>query len=394
MQNHLIPIYNKLPITFSHGQGIWLYDDKNNKYLDALSGIGVCALGHNHPEITKAITEQAQKLLQVPNTYHTQAQSDLADKLCALTGLDSAYFSNSGAESNEAAIKMALKFGTNQGYKHPKIIVMEGGFHGRSLGAWSGSCDQTKSQFGPLLDCFIRVPFNQLDPIKKLAENKNNKINEIVAIMLEPVFGKGGLLPAEIDYLKSLRKICDENNWLLIFDEVQSGVGRTGKFFAYQYADIKPDIVTTAKALGNGIPIGTYIANQKAVGDFKSGDHGSTQGGNVLSCAVALAVLETLEKQDLYNNAKIVGEYLQEQLTLNLKPFELFEKIQGKGLMIGIKLKQAPKNAVKTGLKHGIVFNHAGANIIRLLPPYIITKGDADLIVEKLVKCFGELSSV
>lgn len=390
MQNHLIPIYNKIPITFSHGEGIWLYDDNNNQYLDALSGIGVCALGHNHPEVTQAITEQAKKLLQVANTYYTHAQSELANKLCELTGLDGAYFSNSGAESNEAAIKMALKFGTSQNYKHPKIIVMEGGFHGRSLGAWSGSCDHSKSQFGPLLDCYYRVPFNQLEPIQKLAENKNN---EIVAIMLEPIFGKGGLLPAEIDYLKSLRNICDQNNWLLIFDEVQSGIGRTGKLFAYQYADIKPDIVTTAKALGNGVPIGTFIASQKAIENFKPDDHGSTQGGNVFSCAVALAVLEALEKQNLYHHAKVIGEYLQKQLTKALESFELFEKVQGKGLMIGIKLKQAPKNAIKIGLKNGIVFNHAGADVIRLLPPYIITKNDADLIVEKLVRCFGELST-
>ena len=400
--NHLIPIYNKLPITFSHGEGIWLYDDKDNKYLDALSGIGVCALGHNHPEITKAIIEQAQKLLQVPNTYYTKAQSGLADKLCKLTGLDAAYFSNSGAESNEAAIKMALKFGTSKGYKNPKIIVMDGGFHGRSLGGWSGSCDQSKSQFGPLLPCFHRVEFNKLEPIHALINNYNNQErkkekekedeDEIVAIMLEPVFGKGGLLPAELNYLQSLRKICDEQDWLLIFDEVQSGIGRTGKLFAYQYADIKPDIVTAAKALGNGVPIGAYIASQKAIGDFKSGDHGSTQGGNVFSCAVALTVLETLEKEELYSNAKTMGDYLQEKLSLSLSAFELFEKTQGKGLMIGVKLKEPVNNAIKTGLKHGIVFNHAGSNIIRLLPPYIITQADADLIVEKIVKCFADFS--
>ena len=389
MSEHLIPIYNKLPITFSHGQGIWLYDSKGRKYLDALSGIGVCALGHNHPEITKAITAQAQKLLQVPNTYYTQAQSKLADKLCQLTELDGAYFANSGAEANEAAIKIALKFGTSKGYTKPKIIVMEGGFHGRSLGVWSGSCDQTESQFGPLLDSYLRVPFNQIEPIKNLADNQ---CHEIVAVLLEPVFGKGGLLPAEIDYLKTLRHICNENDWLLIFDEVQSGVGRTGKLFAYQYANIKPDIITTAKALGNGIPIGAYIASQKAIGNFQTNDHGSTQGGNPFACAIGLRVLEILEQENLYENAKKVGAYLQEKLTNALSTFSLFDKVQGKGLMIGIKLHQAPKNAVTVGLENGIVFNHAGKNIIRLLPPYIITEADADLIVAKLMKCFPHFS--
>jgi acetylornithine/N-succinyldiaminopimelate aminotransferase len=387
MNEYLLDIYNKLPITLSHGEGIWLYDDQDNQYLDALSGIGVTALGHNHPTITKVLSEQVKKLIHVANPFFTQEQSQLAKKLCQLTGLAKAYFSNSGAEANEAAIKMALKYGIDKGYKSPKIIVMEGGFHGRSLGAWSGSCDQNTSIFGPLIPAFIRVPFDDLSAITQACRDNS----EVVAIMLEPIFGKGGLLPASIDYLNTLRKLCDENDYLLIFDEVQSGMGRTGKLFAYQFSDIKPDILTTAKALGAGIPAGAFITNQKASGIFSPGDHGSTQGGNALACKMGLTLLDILESDNLYENIEEIGNYLSEKLTNALSDFPLFDKIQGKGLMIGIKLKSATKGIVKIGLKHKIIFNQAGEKVIRLLPPYIITREDADLIVDRITNCFKEL---
>lgn len=387
MNEHLLEIYNKLPITLTHGEGIWLYDDQGNQYLDALSGIGVTALGHNHPVISKTLSEQAQKLIHVANPFFTKEQSQLATKLCQLTGLAKAYFSNSGAEANEAAIKMALKYGVDKGYKNPKIIVMEGGFHGRSLGAWSGSCDQDKSIFGPLIPAFIRVPFDDLGAIKKAYQDNA----EVVAIMLEPIFGKGGLLPASIDYLNALRKFCDKNDSLLIFDEVQSGMGRTGRLFAYQFSNIKPDILTTAKALGAGIPAGAFITSKKASSIFSPGDHGSTQGGNALACKMGLTLLDILESNNLYENISEVGNYLQDQLTEKLNAFSLFDKVQGKGLMIGIKLKEPKKATAKIGLKHKIIFNQAGENVIRLLPPFIITHADTDLIVERITACFREL---
>jgi acetylornithine/N-succinyldiaminopimelate aminotransferase len=386
--SHLIPIYHKQPVTFVRGDGIWLYDDKGKPYLDALSGIGVCVLGHNHPAVTKTITEQASTLLQVPNNFFTPSQTALADKLCALTGLNQAYFSNSGTESNEAAIKMVLKFGTNKGIKHPKIIVMTNAFHGRSLGAWSASCDQEDSQFGPLIPSFIRVPFQDSDAIEKAISD------DTVAIMVEPIIGKGGLLPASIDYLEHLRDLCDKHDMLLMFDEVQSGIGRTGKLFAYQHSSISPDILTTAKGLGNGIPIGAFIVSKKAGGLLLPGDHGSTQGGNPFGCQVALTVLDTLEKEGLIEHAGEIGGYLQTRLSQALSVYPQFNGIQGKGLMIGIKTKDYIEKAIHIGLDNGIVFNFTNKHTLRLLPPLILSKENADLIVEKMSACFAAFKTL
>lgn len=383
MPSCLIPIYQKLPVTLTRGEGVWLYDDQGRQYLDALSGIGVCALGHNHPAITKTITEQAARLLQVSNAFHTPWQTALANKLCGLSGLAAAYFSNSGTEANEAVIKMALKYGTSHGIATPKIIVMEGGYHGRSLGAWSASCDHSTSQFGPLMPCFIRVPFNDINAINAI------KDPNVIAIMLEPVFGKGGLRPASLDYIHALREYCDQHHCLLILDEIQSGMGRTGKLFAYQHTKILPDMLTTAKTLGNGIPIGAYLCNHKVAKVIKPGDHGSTQGGNPFACAVALTVLETFEKEHLYTHVTDIGHYLQQALREALRTYPVFDNIQGKGLMIGIKLKHPIPNIVAMGLEQGIIFNLAGETVIRLLPPYIITQAHADLIVERLSKTLG-----
>ncbi len=387
MHDHLIALYNKLPTTFVRGENIWLYDEEGRAYLDAITGIGVTALGHQHPTINRAMTEQIHKLLHVPNNFNNPAQNQLAKKLCELTGLNRASFANSGTEANEIAIKLALKFGINKNYKAPKIIVMEGGYHGRSLGSWSASCDPKESVFGPLLPAFIRVPFNSLEAIEALNDP------EIVAIMLEPIFGKSGLLPATIPYLQALRKLCDKRDWLLIFDEVQSGLGRTGKWFAHQHADVIPDIVTMAKCLGNGIPIGACVASEKLAHTFQIGDHGSTQGGNIFACTVALTVLNTIEQENLLENARNVGNYLQEKLTTHLQSFDCFEKIRGKGLMIGIQLTRNIPNIISVGIKNGIIFNLTGKDVIRLLPPIILTHTQADMLVERLVNCFREFSS-
>jgi len=384
-KNHLLTFYNKFPITFARGDGVWLYDGVGKAYLDALSGVGVCALGHRHPAITKAITSQADTLMHVANTFYTQPLLDLAKRLCEITGLYRAYFSNSGAESAEAIIKMALKFGTNKGIKNPKIIVMEGGFHGRSLGAWSGSCDQSKSQFGPLIPAFTRVPFNDL------AAAQAAVTPDTVAIMLEPVLGKGGLLPADIAYMEALRQLCDQKDLLLILDEVQSGMGRTGKWFAYQYSNIQPDILATAKALGNGMPIGAFITNEKAAPLLQPSDHGSTQGGNALACHVALAVINTIEKEKLMDQAVEVGDYLQTQLHRALQTHPLYDGIQGKGLMIGIRLTRPEKSLLKLGVEQGLIMNFASKQVLRLLPPLILTRQEADVIVEKLSLVFQGL---
>lgn len=384
MPDHLIALYNKVPTTFVRGENIWLYDEDGRAYLDAITGIGVNALGHQHPEINRVMIDQIHKVLHVPNNFNHPAQYQLAEKLCQLTGLNRVIFSNSGTEANEAAIKLALKYGINKDYKNPKIVVMQGGYHGRSLGSWSASCEPEQSIFGPLLPAFIHVPFNSIEAIETLNDP------EIVGVMLEPIFGKGGLLPASIEYLEQLKKLCQQRDWLLICDEVQSGLGRTGKWFAYQFADILPDIATIAKCLGNGIPIGACIVSEKLANTFQIGDHGTTQGGCVFASTTALAVLNTIEKENLLENARDVGSYLQKKLNIELNQFDCYEKIRGKGLMIGIQLTRSIPNTILTGVKHGIVFNNTGKNVIRLLPPIILTHAQADILIERMVNCFQE----
>lgn len=386
MNNHLIQLYNKLPITFVRGENVFLYDEQGREYLDAITGIGVTALGHQHPAINQVMHDQINRLLHVTNNFNNPAQTQLAEKLCQISELDCVGFGNSGAEANELAIKLILKHGVDKGIKTPKIIVMEGGYHGRTLGAWSASCTNEQSKFGPLFPAFIHVPFNAIDAITAL------KDETIVAVILEPIFGKGGLLPASVEYLQQLRRLCDEREWLLMCDEIQSGLGRTGKWFAYQFADISADLVTVAKCLGNGIPIGACIVNSKLANTLQVNDHGSTQAGNIFACTVALAVLNAIEQEKLLENARDVGDYLQQQLFFHLKKFPLFKTIRGKGLMIGIQLSHEIKNVVAIGIKHGIVLNYLGKDVIRLLPPMILTHAQADRLVERLVACFQEPS--
>ncbi len=387
MHDHLLHLYNKLPTTFVRGDNVFLYDEQGREYIDAITGIGVTALGHQHPAINKVMHEQINQLLHFTNNFNNPAQDQLAQKLCEISGLDRVGFGNSGSEAVELAIKLTLKYGVDQGIKTPKIIVMNGGYHGRTLGAWSASCTHEHSKFGPLFPAFIHVDFNCIDAINELDDNN------IVAVMLEPIFGKGGLLPANTEYLQALRKLCNERRWLLICDEIQSGLGRTGEWFAYQFADIVPDIVTIAKCLGNGIPIGACIAHKKLAHTLQVNDHGSTQAGSIFACAVACAVLNTIEQENMLANARDVGTYLQQQLTEKLKPFSLVEKIRGKGLMIGIQLSQEIKHAVAIGIKHGIVINYLGKDVIRLLPPIILTRQQADILVARLAQCFQEFST-
>lgn len=384
MTSHIMPTYKRLPVTFERGEGAWLWDDHNLRYLDALSGIAVCSLGHAHPAIHKAISEQSAKLIHTSNVYTIAIQERLADKLIALSGMDNVFFSNSGAEANEAAIKIARKYGHSVGVERPAIIVMENSFHGRTLATLSATGNVKVQQgFEPLVEGFVRVPYNDVDAVKQaIADN-----NSIVAILVEPVQGEGGVnVPAD-DYLNQLRSVCDEHNLLLMLDEIQTGIGRTGKFLAYQHNAILPDVCTLAKALGNGVPIGACLAKGQAAQVLIAGNHGSTFGGNLLACSAALAVLEVLEQEDLIAQATVKGHAIASGLHDLLKNNPDVIAIRHKGLMIGIELSRACPDLVSLALEKQLLINVTQEKTIRLLPPLIID----DEQIQQLVQCLSAL---
>jgi acetylornithine aminotransferase len=381
MASHVMPTYNRLDIAFTHGDGIWLWDDKGNKYLDALSGIAVCGLGHAHPAVHKAICEQSSKLLHTSNIYRITAQELLADKLTALSGMDNVFFSNSGAEANECAIKLARKFGHLKNIDKPAIIVAEGSFHGRTLATLSAT-GNTKIQkgFEPLVEVFFRVPYNDINAIEKVLIDYNN----VVAILLEPIQGEGGINIPATDYLNSIRSICDQHDLLMILDEIQSGMGRTGRFLAFQHNAITPDICTLAKALGNGVPIGACLAAGKAAGLFEPGNHGSTFGGNPLACSAALAVIQTLSEHNLIADAESKGHAIVDGLKNQLTNNTYINEIRNKGLMIGIELNYPCTELVNLALNEGLLINVTQDKVIRLLPPLIINSEQINFLVDKL----------
>ena len=376
-----MPTYNRLPITFDRGEGAWLFDEKNNRYLDALSGIAVCNLGHAHPAIQHAICEQSKKLIHTSNLYGIPGQELLADKLTEKSGMDNVFFCNSGAEANEAAIKLARKYGHEKGIENPAIIVMEKSFHGRTLATLSAT-GNSKVQYGftPLVEGFVRVPYNNIKAVEiALAQNKN-----IVAILVEPIQGEGGInIPAPL-YINDLRKLCDQFDLLLMLDEIQTGIGRTGKFLAFQHNDIIPDVCTLAKALGNGVPIGACLARGKAAELLTSGSHGSTFGGNPLACSAALAVLTTLDEQNLIKSATQKGELIRLGLGEHLKNNNHVVDIRNKGLMIGIELDSPCAELIKLALQQHLLINVTNETTIRLLPPLIIDDQQIELLVETL----------
>ena len=376
-----MPTYNRLPITFDRGEGAWLFDEKNNRYLDALSGIAVCNLGHAHPAIQHAICEQSKKLIHTSNLYGIPGQELLANKLTEKSGMDNVFFCNSGAEANEAAIKLARKYGHEKGIENPAIIVMEKSFHGRTLATLSAT-GNSKVQYGftPLVEGFVRVPYNNIKAVEiALAQNKN-----IVAILVEPIQGEGGInIPAPI-YINDLRKLCDQFDLLLMLDEIQTGIGRTGKFLAFQHNDIIPDVCTLAKALGNGVPIGACLARGKAAELLSSGSHGSTFGGNPLACSAALAVLATLDEQNLIKSATQKGELIRLGLGEHLKNNNHVVDIRNKGLMIGIELDSPCAELIKLALQQHLLINVTNEMTIRLLPPLIIDDQQIELLVETL----------
>ncbi len=377
-----MPTYSRLPISFDRGQGVWLWDQNNNRYLDALSGIAVCNLGHAHPAVRDAIADQAGRLIHTSNIYGISNQEQLATQLADLSGMSSIFFSNSGAEANEAAIKLARLYGHQKGIDQPEIIVMESSFHGRTLATLSATGNPKVQQgFEPLVEGFVRVPFNNIDAVRNVTSNQS-----IVAVMVEPVQGEGGVHIPDASYLQQLRTICDQNDWLLMLDEIQTGIGRTGKMFAYQHHDIIPDVCTLAKALGNGVPIGACMAHGKAANILTSGTHGSTFGGNPLACAAALAVLKTLEDTDQIQKAAEMGKYLLTGLQSALSTHPDVMEIRGLGMMFGIQLKSDCTELVNQALQLNTLINVTAGNTIRLLPPLILEHSQADQLVDTLTQ--------
>jgi acetylornithine/N-succinyldiaminopimelate aminotransferase len=381
MTSHIMPTYGRLPITFERGEGAWLFDENNNRYLDALSGIAVCSLGHAHPAVHEAICKQSEKLLHTSNLYGIAVQEQLADRLVGLSGMDNVFFCNSGAEANEAAIKLARKYGHEQGIDIPAIIVMEKSFHGRTLATLSAT-GNTKIQqgFAPLVEGFIRVPYNDINAIEQAIGQHNN----VVAVLVEPIQGEGGVNIPAADYLNKIRSLCDQNNLLMMLDEIQTGVGRTGNFLAFQHNAIFPDVCTLAKALGNGVPIGACLARGKAATVLTAGNHGSTFGGNPLACSAALAVLATLDAENLIEQATQKGDAISAAFKERLRGNDSVVDIRHKGMMIGIELDRPCAELVQAALQQRLLINVTNEKTIRLLPPLIINEQQITQLVETL----------
>ncbi|MDQ5914207.1 MAG: acetylornithine/N-succinyldiaminopimelate aminotransferase [Pseudomonadota bacterium] len=379
--SHLMNTYARLPVTFSHGEGSRLTDTHGKNYLDALSGIAVNTLGHNHPVLVKAIAEQAGRMLHVSNLYGIREQEQLADRLCALSGMSEAFFCNSGCEANEAAIKLARFYGHQKGVDSPAIIVMEKAFHGRTLATLSATGNRkAQAGFEPLVSGFVRVPYNDLDAIQAVAEHNKN----VVAVMLEMVQGEGGINIASVEFQRGLRQLCDEQGWLLMCDEVQCGIGRTGKWFGFQQGGVLPDVTTLAKGLGSGVPIGACLTAGKAAGLFKPGNHGSTFGGNPLACTAALTTLATIEKDGLMARAEVVGAAIRQGMKDALVGVDGVVDIRGLGLMIGIELDRPCGELVTQALNAGLLINVTAEKVVRLLPALVMTDAEAKELVERL----------
>ena len=371
--------YSRLPVTFVKGEGVWLWDDQGNKYLDALAGIAVCGIGHSHPKLVKAISEQAGTLIHTSNLYHIDKQDKLAKKLAILSGLNKSFFCNSGAEANEAAIKLARLYGHNRGIDQPTIIVMENSFHGRTMATLTASGNRkVQAGFEPLLTGFARVPFNDLDAIAQVSVHNKN----VVAILVEPYQGEGGVNVPQANYLKGLRQICDENSWLLMLDEVQCGIGRSGKWFAFQNSEIVPDVITLAKSLGSGVPIGACIAGNVAGDIFKPGSHASTFGGNPLACTAAITTLDIIEEENLMCNALEQGNFIRKNLLKKLGNLTHVTQIRGHGLMIGIELTKPCGELVTKALEQGLLLNVTSDKVVRLLPPLVIKQNESEQIID------------
>ena len=379
--SNLMNTYLHLPVTFTRGEGVWLWDEEGKRYLDALAGVAVCGLGHCHPKLVRAICSQAGTLIHTSNLYHIKRQEELASRLTDLSGMDKAFFCNSGAEANEAAIKLARLYGHSKNIDLPTIIVMEKSFHGRTMATLTASGNRkVQAGFEPLLTGFARVPYNDLEAVAQVGVHNKN----VVAILVEPYQGEGGVNVPEVSYLQGLRHLCDQNGWLLMLDEVQCGIGRSGKWFAFQHSGIFPDVITLAKGLGSGVPIGACLGRGMAAELFKPGNHASTFGGNPLACAAALTTLEVIAEEDLIQNSMELGDFLRMMLKAQLADLPDVKQIRGQGLMVGIELSRPCGELVKAALEKGLLINVTSERVVRLLPPLVMRRHEAEQVVETL----------
>ena len=379
--SHVMNTYARLPVAFTHGQGVWLWDAQGKRYLDALGGIAVNTLGHAHPKLVQTLAAQAGRLIHTSNIYQITEQEDLADKLAAISGMDKVFFCNSGCEANEAAIKIARLYAKGKAIDNPAIVVMEKAFHGRTLATLSATGSRkVHAGFEPLVSGFVRVPYDDLEAVRQVAQNNRN----VVAVLVEPIQGEGGINLAHFDYLRGLRKLCDQYQWLLMLDEIQCGLGRTGKWFYYQHAGLLPDVVTLAKGLAGGVPIGACLAKGVAAEVFKPGNHGSTFGGNPFACAAALATLEAIEHEKLLDNAVIVGDFIRTSLAAALANSKGVVAVRGMGLMLGIELDRPCTELTQRALDAGLLINVTADRVIRLLPPLVMSQDEARQLVDRL----------
>ncbi|HET7776737.1 MAG TPA: aspartate aminotransferase family protein [Azospira sp.] len=387
---HLMNTYARLPVAFSHGEGSRIYDTDGKCYLDALSGIAVNTLGHNHPKLVAAIAGQAARVLHTSNLYRIPQQEELADRLAALSRMEEVFFCNSGCEANEAAIKLARFFGHQKGVENPVIIVMEKAFHGRTLATLSATGNRkAQAGFEPLVSGFVRVPYNDLEAIRAVSEHTPN----VVAVLLEMVQGEGGIYVADPEFQRGLRSLCDEKDWLLMCDEVQCGMGRTGTWFGFQHAGILPDVATLAKGLGSGVPVGACMTAGKAAGLFQPGNHGSTFGGNPLACTAALTTIACIEEEKLLDNAVAKGEAIRSGLAKALAGVAGIVEIRGKGLMLGIELDRPCGELVGKALEAGLLINVTADKVVRLLPSLNFTQAETDELVQRLAALIKEFLS-
>jgi acetylornithine aminotransferase len=377
--SHVMNTYARQPVAFVRGEGVWLWDESGRKYLDALAGIAVNTLGYAHPRLTKALSERlASGVLHTSNLWRIPMQEAAADRIAEITGLDEVFFCNSGLEANEAAIKVARKYGHERGIAEPAIIVMEKAFHGRSLATLSATGSRkVQAGFEPLVSGFVRVPLNDLEAVRQVAEHNRN----IAAVMVEPIQGEGGINVSRLEYLRGLREICERHQWLFISDEVQCGLGRTGKWFVYQHAGFSPDVVPLAKGLGSGVPVGACVVGGRAKGIFKPGNHGSTFGGNPLAMTAVVATIDTIKEEGLLARASRVGE----RIRAAIPKMSGIAEVRGMGLMIGVELDRACGELVKRSLDAGLVLNVTAENVIRMLPPLIMDEAEGRELVERLV---------
>jgi acetylornithine/N-succinyldiaminopimelate aminotransferase len=378
---HLMNTYGRLPVAFERGEGVWLWDTQGKRYLDALSGIAVSGVGHAHPRLVQAIAAQAGRVIHASNLYQIPEQERLADRLCDLAAMDTAFFCNSGCEANEAAIKIARLFGHYKGIEYPTVVVMEKAFHGRTIATLSATGSRkVQAGFEPLLTGFARVPYNDRDALATVAANNKN----VVAVLVEPIQGESGINVPDDGYLTHLRQVCDSQGWLLMLDEVQSGVGRTGKWFAHQHVGIKPDVMTLAKGLGNGLPIGACLAAGSAATVFKPGSHGSTFGGNPLATTAAYTTLQIIAEEGLLDNATRIGDLIRTSLRERFTGYSAVKQIRGKGLMVGIELDRPCGDLVQSALGRGLLINVTADTVVRLLPPLIMQPPEAVQLIEAL----------